>query len=104
VISSETLPGGGATDYAMEIFYADADGLRYPAGYNAEGMSFSAGALVDEVRKYLPGLSCSFIPDERQEIADSWPLRLDDSAARRDWDWRPAFGLEQMVEDMTGCV
>ena len=139
VISSETPPGGGTTDYAVEIFYAaaasghyrcfvredtvlpmmympdciratrglmdaSANGLRYPAGYNVEGMSFSAGALVEEVRKYLPGLSCSFMPDERQVIADSWPLRLDDSAARSDWDWKPEFGLEEMVEDMMACV
>ncbi len=135
VISSETPPGGGTTDYAVEIFYAaEASGhyqcfvrkdtvlpmmympdciratlnlmdapfedLEYPAGYNVEGMSFSAGMLVEAVRKHLPGFSCSFVPDERQRIADSWPLRLDDSAARRDWNWMPQFGLEEMVEDM----
>jgi len=135
VISGETPPGGGTTDYAVEIFYAaEASGyyqcfvredtvlpmmympdciratldlmdapfeaLEYPAGYNVEGMSFSAGMLVEAVRKHLPGFSCSFVPDERQRIADSWPLRLDDSAARRDWHWMPQFGLEEMVEDM----
>jgi len=135
VISSETPPGGGTTDYAVEIFYAaeacghyqcfvredtvlpmmympdciratlnlmDApfEALEYPTGYNVEGMSFSAGMLVEAVRKHLPGFACSFVPDERQRIADSWPLRLDDSAARRDWHWMPQFGLEEMVEDM----
>lgn len=135
VISGETPPGGGTTDYAVEIFYAaeasghyqcfvredtvlpmmympdciratldlmnaPMDALEYPAGYNVTGMSFSAGKLVQAVREYLPGLSCSFVPDERQLIADSWPLRLDDSAARRDWHWRPEFGLEEMVADM----
>ncbi len=135
VISGETPPGGGTTDYAVEIFYAaeasghyqcfvredtvlpmmympdciratldlmDApfDALEFPAGYNVEGMSFSAGMLVEAVRKHLPGFSCSFSPDERQLVADSWPLRLDDSAARRDWQWMPRFGLEEMVADM----
>lgn len=135
VISGETPPGGGTTDYAVEIFYAaEASGhyqcfvredtvlpmmympdciratldlmdapfeaLEFPAGYNVEGMSFSAGMLVEAVRRHLPGFSCSFAPDERQRIADSWPLRLDDSAARRDWHWHPQFGLEEMVTDM----
>ena len=135
VISSETPPGGGTTDYAVEMFYAaDAtghyqcfvredtvlpmmympdciratldlmeapfDALRFPAGYNVEGMSFSAGDLAGAVRKHLPGFACSFAPDARQRIADSWPLRLDDSAARRDWRWMPEFGMEEMVEDM----
>ena len=135
VISGETPPGGGTTDYAVEIFYAAEasghyqcfvredtvlpmmympdciratldlmdspfDALKYPAGYNVEGMSFSAGMLVEAIRVHLPGFSCSFAPDKRQLIADSWPLRLDDSAARRDWHWAPQFGLEEMVEDM----
>lgn len=32
--------------------------------------------------------------------ADSWPVRFDDSNARRDWGWAPAFGLEELVSDM----
>jgi nucleoside-diphosphate-sugar epimerase len=83
---------------------APADALTYPAGYNVEGMSFSAGALVESIRRRLPGFSCSYVPDERQRIADSWPLRLDDSAARQDWNWVPQFGLEEMVEDMLVSV
>lgn len=32
--------------------------------------------------------------------ADSWPVRFDDSNARRDWGWRPAYGLPELVTDM----
>lgn len=135
VVSADTPPGGGTTDYAVEIFHAaQASGhyscfvreatilpmmympdciratfelmnapiekLRFAGGYNVSGMSFSAGQLAEEIRKHLPGFSCSFAPDRRQAIADSWPVRLDDTAARLDWEWRPRFGLAEMVTDM----
>jgi nucleoside-diphosphate-sugar epimerase len=36
----------------------------------------------------------------RQAIADSWPDYMDDSAARQEWGWSPAFTLETMTADM----
>jgi len=36
----------------------------------------------------------------RQAIADSWPRSLDDSAAREEWGWRPAWDLAGMTRDM----
>ncbi len=135
VISSDTLPGGGTTDYAVEIFYeairqghytcfvredtvlpmiympdcilaatrlmeADLSRLQHHNGFNVSAMSFSAGELAAEIRKYIPEFACRFEPDQRQAIADSWPRSLDDSAARAEWDWQPAFGLAGMTVDM----
>ncbi|MEM2446125.1 MAG: L-threonine 3-dehydrogenase, partial [Candidatus Bathyarchaeia archaeon] len=34
------------------------------------------------------------------QIADSWPMTIDDSAAREDWGWRPEYDLAAMVKDM----
>ncbi|MFA5312296.1 MAG: NAD-dependent epimerase/dehydratase family protein [Methanomassiliicoccales archaeon] len=135
IISSETLPGGGTTDYAVEMFYeairqgryrcflrkdttlpmmyqpdcirsaigimeAPKEKIRRHDGYNVAGMSFSAGELVEEIRKYIPSLEVTYAPDQRQEIADSWPMSMDDSVARRDWDWRPDHDLASMTKDM----
>ena len=36
----------------------------------------------------------------RQGILDSWPHALDDSAARRDWDWRARYSLDAMTDDL----
>ena len=36
----------------------------------------------------------------RPRIADSWPQRLDDSAARTEWGWAPQYDAETMVTDM----
>ncbi len=135
VISSGALPGGGTTDYAVEIFYAalqtgqytafvredcrlpmiympdciqaalqlmeaDDESLVHHGGFNINAMSFSAGELAAEIRKHIPGFRCDFHPDERQQIADSWPDSLDDSPARREWGWQSAYDLESMTTDM----
>ena len=135
IISAETMPGGGTTDYAVEIFYealkhkrytcfvredtvlpmmympdciratmmlmeADLSRLRYHTEYNLSGLSFSAGELAAEIQKHIPDFVCTFEPDFRQQIADSWPRTIDDTPAREDWGWAPKYDLAAMVEDM----
>ncbi len=134
IISSETLPGGGTTDYAVEIFYeaikqkrytcfvredtilpmmympdcikatidlmeADFSRLRHHCDFNLAGMSFSAGELAAEIKKHIPEFVCEYKPDFRQEIADSWPRTLDDTAAREEWGWSPSYDLASMTVD-----
>ena len=53
-----------------------------------------------EITKHIPEFKCSYNPDFRQSIADSWPKSIDDSAARKEWDWKPAFNLSTMTKDM----
>jgi len=135
IISSETLPGGGTTDYAVEIFYeaikhkrytcfvredtvlpmmympdcikaaidlmeADLSRLKHHADFNLAAMSFSAGELAAEIKKHIPEFTCEYEPDFRQEIADSWPRSIDDSAAREEWGWEPDYDLAAMTADM----
>jgi nucleoside-diphosphate-sugar epimerase len=135
IVSSETLPGGGTTDYAVEIFYhalergaytcfvgpgtvlpmmympdcvkatldlmeADPSRLRHRCTFNLGAMSFSAAELAREIEKHLPGFRCSYEPDFRQQIADSWPKTVDDRAARDEWGWTPEYDLASMTEDM----
>lgn len=135
VISSETLPGGGTTDYAVAIFYAavkdkhyvcfvredtvlpmiympdciraavmlmdaDSHSLKHHADFNVAGLSFAAGDLAAEIRKHIPEFVCEYKPDFRQEIADSWPRIIDDSAARGEWGWEPDYDLAAMTADM----
>ncbi len=135
IISSETLPGGGTTDYAVDIFYAavadkrytcfvredtvlpmmympdaikaaitlmeaDLSGLEHHSNFNLTAMSFSAGDLALEIKKYVSGFEVEYAPDFRQKIADSWPRSIDDSAARREWGWKPDYDLAAMTADM----
>lgn len=135
IISSETPPGGGTTDYAVEIFYkaveqgrytcfvkedtmlpmmympdcikatidlseADRNSLLHPCEYNLAALSFTAGDLACEIGKHIPGFSVTYEPDFRQAIADTWPASIDDSAARKEWGWSPAWDLESTTKDM----
>lgn len=135
IISYKTLPGGGTTDYAVEIFYeaikqkrytcfvredtvlpmmympdcvkaitdlaeADLSRLKHHCDFNVSAMSFSAGELAREIKQYIPEFECEYKPDYRQEIADSWPRSLDDSAAREEWGWQPEYDLPAMTRDM----
>ncbi len=135
IISHETLPGGGTTDYAVAIYYdavkfnkytcfvsaetrlpmmympdcikatidllkADFDTLKHHANFNVGAMSFSVDELAESIKKYQPDFSIDYAPDYRQAIADSWPDSIDDSSARDEWDWKPAFDLDAMTQDM----
>ncbi len=135
VVSYSAPPGGGTTDYAVDMFIhavehrsydcfvteetrlpmmympdavrsildlmsADVGGISVRTSYNVTAFSFSAGELADAIRKSLPDFCCTFHPDFRQEIAETWPTSIDDSVARADWRWAPQFDLEGMVLDM----
>ena len=60
----------------------------------------TAGELAAEIEKHIPEFECSYDPDFRQAIADSWPSSLDDTCAREEWGWSPAWDLSAMTEDM----
>ena len=79
---------------------ADPSDITIRTSYNLTAVSFSAKELADNVAKHIDGFTCTFSPDERQKIADSWPSSIDDSKAREDWGWQHKFELNQISIDM----
>lgn len=68
--------------------------------YNVTSFSLSAADFRDQVLRAFPAAQVTFEPDlRRQGIVDSWPAELDDEAARRDWDWSPAYDLERAFQE-----
>jgi nucleoside-diphosphate-sugar epimerase len=86
---------------AVNLMEADPSRLRHRNAYNVTAESFNPEQLADEIKKYIPGFKINYNVDPmRQAIADSWPNRLDDSAAREDWGWSPDYNLEATTKDM----
>lgn len=140
IISSVTLPGGGTTDYAVEVFYAavkketficpvpkgvymdmmympdalnsivqlmEADPARliHRNSFNVASMSFEPEELFTAIRRVEPSLKVEYrIDPVKEAIARSWPNRLDDSAARKEWDWAPKWDMDSMIKDMLSAV
>ena len=140
LISYVALPGGGTTDYAVDIFYqaieqgrytcfleadtqldmmympdavratielmeAPAVQLKHRNAFNITAMQVTPGRLAGLIAKEIPGFTIDYEVDPvRQRIADSWPNRLDDSAARAEWGWKPRFDDRAMVKDMVQQV
>jgi len=134
LISAETLPTGGTSDFAPEMLHAAAQGKPYACFvneatripfmampdairalldlaaadsarltqrvYNVTAFSPSAGEIGLQVRRAFPQAEIAYAPDaQRQQIVDTWPADVDDSPARRDWGWRPAYDFERAFDE-----
>jgi len=135
VIGYQSLPGGGTTDYAVDIFHkaiknenyecflsnsttlpmiymedviratidlmdAPKETITIRTSYNLAGFSFDPAQLTKAIQKIYPDFEVTYNPDFRQKIADSWPMSIDDSDARKDWNWNPKHSIDSMTRDM----
>ena len=135
LISWKTMPGGGTTDYAVEIFHKALSEGRYTcflkedtklpmmfmddairatimlmesktkevkirSSYNLAAMSFTPREIAKCIQEIIPEFEITYVPDFRQDIADSWPSSIDDSKAQSDWGWKAEFDLDRTTETM----
>ena len=136
IISYMTPPGGGTTDYAVDIFYsavkgekfvcpikkgtlldmmympdalkaaitlmeANPDRLVHHNGFNVAAMSFAPETIYAEIKKHKPQFEMVYDVDPlKQSIAESWPDKMDDTCARREWGWSLIYDIRSMTTDM----
>jgi nucleoside-diphosphate-sugar epimerase len=68
--------------------------------YNVSAFSPSADQIRDIVVRAFPQARITYEIDmKRQGIVDSWPAEVDDSAARQDWGFAPAYDLERAFSE-----
>lgn len=84
----------------IDLMETDPDKISIRTSYNFAALNFAPFELVREIKKIMPDFKCTYKPDHRQKIADSWPRSIDDSQARRDWGWKNRYNLSQMTKIM----
>lgn len=135
IISWKTKPGGGTTDYAVDIYFkaiedgnfdcflsentrlpmmymddavnatlqlmqAKQEDIKIRTSYNLAAIDFTPKEIFTEIKKHIPDFTITYNPDFRQEIADSWPSSIDDTEARKDWNWKHQFDLATITKDI----
>jgi len=135
LIGYKSLPGGGTTDYAVDIYHkaiagtkfncflkedtslpmmympdaikatldlmnAPREAVKIRSSYNLAAMSFTPEEIYQSILPFFPDFKITYNPDFRQAIADSWPDSIDDSCAKKDWNWKPDYGLTEMTKDI----
>ena len=87
------MPDG--VEALLTLAAAPRDALTRTA-YNLGAFSPTAQQIHDRVRQAFPDAELGWTTDvKRQGIVDSWPADVDDSAARRDWGFAPAYDFER---------
>jgi len=83
----------------LELEAAPAENLSQLV-YNVTSFSPSAEEFANIVKSYFPKAEISFAPHAaRQGIVDTWPAEIDDSAARRDWGWKPDYDQTRSFDE-----
>ena len=68
--------------------------------YNVAAFSLTAGEFRQRALRAFPRAQIAFVPNaRRQGIVDSWPEDLDDSPARKDWDWKPDYDANRFFDE-----
>lgn len=90
-----------ALDAIINLMEADGDRLLHRNAYNVTAMSLDPESIGQSIKKIIPNFQLDYKVDPlRQQIAESWPNSLDDSAARDEWGWKPKYDLDSMTKDM----
>ena len=136
LISYGAPPGGGTTDWAVDIFIqaiqnhrytcflkkdtilpmmympdaieasiqlmeADPNRLIHRNAFNVTAMHLDPQTLADEIKKHIPNFTIEYkIDQDRESIAQSWPRTIDDSVAKKEWDWSPKYNIKSMTAEM----
>jgi len=135
IISWKSKPGGGTTDYAVDIYFkaledgnfncflsentrlpmmymddavnatiqlmqAKSEAIKVRTSYNLAAIDFTPKEIFEEIKKHIPDFTITYNPDFRQQIADSWPSNINDSEARKDWNWKHQFDLAAITKDI----
>ena len=126
IISADTLPTGGTSDYGPEMIHHAAQNKNYTCFvkanscipfmvmpdaingilklmetnkkdltqdiYHIQSFSPTVQDMYKLITKNFPKFRLNYeINEKRQALIDSWPAKLDQTAAKQDWGWTPDY-------------
>jgi nucleoside-diphosphate-sugar epimerase len=70
------------------------------SAYNVRAFNPSADEIRASALRAFPDANISYTVDaKRQAIVDSWPEDVDDTSARHDWDFSPAYDFDRAFHE-----
>jgi threonine 3-dehydrogenase len=88
-----------AIDALLQLSVAPSERLTC-AAYNVRAFNPSADEFRGSVIRAFPDAAITFkVDSRRQNIIDSWPEDVDDTAARRDWDFSPGYDFDRTFHE-----
>jgi len=88
-----------AIDGLLRLASAPRDGLSRTA-YNVTAFNPTAKEICQVVLQAFPDAGITWKTDnKRQAIVDSWPVDVNDTAARRDWGFAPRFDFRRAFDE-----
>ena len=92
-----TMPD--AVQAILDIMAAPIKNLKQTV-YNIRAFAPTAEEFRQKIIEVFPQARIEYnVNEKRQNMVDSWPCDIDDSAARSDWNWNPQHDLETGMKE-----
>ena len=100
LISYVALPGGGTTDYAVDIYYEALKKGKYTS-FIDKGTYMDMMYMPDAINAIITLMEAD--PSKlkhRNAFNISWPNSIDATAAKEEWGFKAEYDLDRMTRDM----
>ena len=134
IISADTLPQGGTSDYAPEMIHAAVQNKDYTCFvrsdscipfmvmpdaingiiklmnanknslnqdvYHIQAFAPTVQDIYEKISPMFPAFTLKYdINSKRQALVDSWPSKLNQTSAEKDWGWKAEYDFNKAFEE-----
>lgn len=93
-----------AVNASIMLMNIEKKNISINSPYNISSFETSPSKWCDTINSLGYELKIDYKVDYRQNIADSWPKKVDDSLLRKDIDWIPKFNEKETALDILKSI